>query len=79
MNFQYWQPQIEKMPRAELEALQLQKLKEEILFALRTSFYQKRLEAVGIKNVDDIKTLDDLKRIPFTTKNDLRDGFPTVF
>ena len=79
MNFQYWQPEIEKMPRADLEALQLQKLKEEIGFALRTSFYKKRLEAAGIKSPDDIKTLGDLKRIPFTTKNDLRDGFPYGF
>jgi len=79
MNFQYWQPQIEKMPRPELEALQLRKLKEETGFALRTSFYKSRLEAAGVKSPDDIKTLDDLKRIPFTTKNDLRDGFPYGF
>jgi len=79
MNFQYWQPDIEKMPRSELAALQLQKLKEEIGFALRTPFYKKRLETVGITRADDIKTLDDLKRIPFTTKNDLRDGFPYGF
>jgi len=79
MNFQYWQPQIEKMPRYELETLQLQKLKEEIGFALRTTFYKNRLEAAGIKSPDDIKTLNDIKRIPFTTKNDLRDGFPYGF
>jgi phenylacetate-CoA ligase len=79
MNFQYWQPEIEKMPRSELEALQRQKLKEEIGFALRTPFYKKRLEAAGITGTDEIKTLDDLKRIPFTTKNDLRDGFPYGF
>ena len=79
MNFQYWNPQIEKMPRDELEALQLQKLKAETGFALRTSFYKKRLAEAGIKDQHDIKTLDDLKRIPFTTKNDLRDGFPYGF
>ncbi len=79
MNFQYWEPEIEKMPRAELAALQLQKLKEEIGFSLRTPFYKKRLATVGIQSPDDIKTLDDLKRVPFTTKNDLRDGFPYGF
>ncbi|MCL2270419.1 MAG: phenylacetate--CoA ligase [Treponema sp.] len=79
MNFQYWQPQIEKMPRDELEAVQLQKLREETGYALRTSFNKNRLEAAGIKSPDDIKTLDDLKRIPFTTKNDLRQGFPYGF
>jgi len=67
------------MPRAELEALQLQKLREEIGFSLRTPFYKKRLATVGIQSTDDIKTLGDLKRIPFTTKNDLREGFPYGF
>ena len=67
------------MPRPELEALQLQKLKTEIGYALRTTFYKDRLTRHGIKSPDDIKTLDDLKRIPFTTKNDLRDGFPYGF
>ena len=79
MNFQYWNPQIEKMPRAELEALQLQKLKTEVGFALRAPFYKERLSRAGITSQNDIKTLDDIKRIPFTTKNDLRDGFPYGF
>ncbi|MCL2720365.1 MAG: phenylacetate--CoA ligase [Treponema sp.] len=79
MNFQYWNPQIEKMPRAELEALQLQKLKAEIDTAFRTPFYKERFTKVGIKSSDEIKTLDDLKKIPFTTKDDLRDGFPYGF
>jgi len=79
MSFQYWEPDIEKMPRDELNALQLQKLKEEIGFCLRTPFYKKRLATVDIQSPDDIKTLEDLKRIPFTTKNDLRDGFPYGF
>jgi len=79
MNFQYWNPQIEKMPRSDLEALQLKKLKDEIRFALRTPFYKERLSKSGINSSDEIKTLDDLKKIPFTTKNDLRDGFPFGF
>jgi len=79
MNFQYWNPEIEKMPRSELETLQLQKLKAEIDISLRAPFYKERLSKSGIKSSDDIKTLNDLKRIPFTTKNDLRDGFPYGF
>jgi phenylacetate-CoA ligase len=79
MNFQYWEPQIEKMPRAEIEALQLQKLKIQIGRALRTSYYKGRLEQAGIKSPDDIKTLDDIRRIPFTTKHNLREGFPYGF
>ncbi|MDR0323409.1 MAG: phenylacetate--CoA ligase [Treponema sp.] len=79
MNFQYWQPEIEKMPRAELKALQLEKLKKEVAIALRTTFYKERLSKKGIKSEDDIKSLDDIKKIPFTAKNDLRDGFPYGF
>jgi phenylacetate-CoA ligase len=79
MNFQYWNPEIEKMPRSELEELQLQKLKAEIGCALRTSFYRPRLAAAGINSPGDINSLADLRRIPFTTKHDLRDGFPYGF
>ena len=79
MQFQYWNPEIEKMPRLELEALQLKKLKIEIDIALRSPFYKERLSKVGIKSSDDIKTLADLNKIPFTTKDDLRDGFPYGF
>nr|AGS54073.1 phenylacetate-coenzyme A ligase [uncultured bacterium contig00007] len=79
MNFQYRDPEIEKMPRGEIEALQLKKLKAEVGFALRAPFYKERLSKAGIKSADDIKSLDDLKKIPFTTKNDLRDGFPYGF
>jgi len=79
MNFQYMDPEIEKMPRAELEKLQLQKLKTEIGYALRTPFYKERLSVSGINSPDDIKTLNDLSKIPFTAKDDLRDGFPYGF
>ena len=79
MDFQYWQPEIEKMPREQLEGLQLTKLKTEVGYALRTTFYKERLAKVGIKSPDDIKSLADLKKIPFTSKNDLRDGFPYGF
>jgi phenylacetate-CoA ligase len=79
MNYQYWNPEIEKMPRPELEALQLTKFKTEIGHALRTPFYKDRLVKAGIKSEEDIKSLDDLRRIPFTTKHDLREGFPYGF
>jgi len=79
MGFQYWNEKIEKMPRRELEALQLKKLKTEIDIAFKTPFYKERLSKIGIKSSDDIKSLYDFKRIPFTTKNDLRDGFPYGF
>jgi phenylacetate-CoA ligase len=79
MDFQYREPQIEKMPRGEIEALQLQKLKAQVGFALRTAFYKEKFSKAGINSPDDIKTLSDLQKLPFTTKHDLRDGFPYGF
>jgi len=66
----------ETMPRAELETLQLSKLKAAVGRALATTHYAPILAAAGIKHPDDIKSLADLRRIPFTTKHDLRDAFP---
>jgi len=79
MNFQYRNPEAEKLPRCELEALQLLKLKAQIDISLRAPFYKERLAKCGINGKDDIKSLDDLKRIPLTAKDDLRDGFPYGF
>ncbi|MDR2617410.1 MAG: phenylacetate--CoA ligase [Treponema sp.] len=76
MEYQYWNPEIEKMKRPELEALQLEKLKTAVGWALRTPFYKERLRKAGITGSGDIKSLADLRRIPYTTKNDLRDAFP---
>jgi phenylacetate-CoA ligase len=79
MKYQYWSPEMETLPRPELEALQLAKLRETVGFALRTAFYQERLGKAGITDPGDIKSLADLRRIPYTTKQDLRDGFPYGF
>jgi phenylacetate-CoA ligase len=77
--YQYWNPETETLPRRELEAWQLKQLKTMVSYALRTPFYQDRLPKAGIKSEDDIKSLEDLKQIPFTTKQDLRTGFPYGF
>jgi phenylacetate-CoA ligase len=79
MNYQYWSPELEKMPRPDLEALQLARLKETVGWALRTSFYRERLGRAGITEPGDITSLADLRRIPCTTKQDLREGFPYGF
>jgi phenylacetate-CoA ligase len=79
MTCQYWNEEIEKMPRPDLEALQLRRLRETVGAALRTPFYRDRLGRAGIAGEGDIKSLEDLGRIPFTTKQDLREGFPWGF
>lgn len=75
MNEEYWQPQIETMPRKELEQLQLKKLRQTIIIALNSKMYKHKFDELHI-TPDSIKTLDDIRKIPFTTKQDLRDNYP---
>ena len=70
-----WQPELEKMPRKQLEELQVKKLKDTINVCLQSPFYKKRLGELGI-TADSINSLEDLRKIPFTTKQDLRDNYP---
>jgi phenylacetate-CoA ligase len=72
----YWNKEAETMPREELQKLQLQRLREVVKYAYeRVPFYRKRFEAAGIKP-EDIRSLEDLKYIPFTSKADLREVYP---
>jgi phenylacetate-CoA ligase len=72
----YWNKEAETMPREELQKLQLQRLREVVKYAYeRVPFYRKRFEASGIKP-EDIRSLEDLKYIPFTSKADLREVYP---
>lgn len=68
-------PQYEAMSRAEIEALQLERLQATVKHCMNSPFYKARFESIGLKP-EDIKTLDDLRKIPFTTKQDLRDTYP---
>ena len=66
----------ETMPREALEAIQLKRLQAVLSHVYATvPFYKKKLDDAGILP-GDIKTLKDLERIPFTTKQDLRDNYP---
>ncbi len=76
MKFQYWDEKRECIPRAQLEGQQLKALKETVGRALLTPFYKERLGSVGIRSADDITSLSDIQKIPFTTKDDLRAAFP---
>ena len=67
---------IEYLDRAALEALQLLRLKKTVAVALTTPFYKERLNGVGIACAEDLKSLSDIQKIPFTTKDDLRDTYP---
>jgi len=66
----------ETLPREALEAIQLRRLQNTLQRVYATvPFYRKRFDDVGFKP-SDLKTLDDLRRVPFTTKQDLRDNYP---
>lgn len=71
----FFNPEIEGMTRNELDALQLSRLQKTVRHCMNSPFYRKRFEEAGLKP-DDIKSLDDIRRIPFTTKQDLRDNYP---
>ncbi|HJA96352.1 MAG TPA: phenylacetate--CoA ligase [Candidatus Alistipes faecavium] len=71
----YLHPEFEKLSRSEIEALQLERLKKTVRQCLRTEFYRERF-AERRMTADDIRSLSDLRRLPFTTKQDLRDSYP---
>lgn len=71
-----WDREIEALDRPSLRKLQLKRLKETVKYALKTPFYKARLGKAGIRSPEDIKSLDDLQKIPFTTKDDLRENYP---
>jgi phenylacetate-CoA ligase len=74
---EYWNPWIERMPVSELEKIQEKKLIDLVNYVYRHSdFYKKRFDEAGVKP-GDIKTLEDLQKLPFTYKRDLRDTYPT--
>ena len=71
-----WNEKSECMEIEEKEKLQLKLLKETVKKAYdNVPFYKKRFDEVKIKP-EDIKSLEDIEKIPFTTKTDLRDAYP---
>ena len=72
---EYWQPELETMPREELEKLQVAKLKKSVEIALKSPFYKKRLGELGL-TPDDFNSVSDIRKLPFTTKADLRENYP---
>jgi len=73
----FWEPAVEKMKLSDLKKLQLKRLRATLRRVYENSpFYKRRFREAGV-TPDDLKTLDDLRKFPFTTKDDLRDyGYP---
>lgn len=72
----YYQPDIETMSREDLEALQLERLQALVKRVYqKIPFYKESFDKAGI-NPEDIESLADLTKLPFTVKQDMRDAYP---
>lgn len=73
---QYFQPEIETASKEEINALQFYRLRSTIQRVYdNVPYYRERMDEAGVKP-QDIKTLQDLAKLPFTYKQDLRDTYP---
>ncbi|MBC7234919.1 MAG: phenylacetate--CoA ligase [Chloroflexi bacterium] len=71
-----WNPKAETASRDELAAQQLEQLKRQVARVYeRVPFYRQAFDQAGVKP-QDVRSLDDLKHLPFTRKSDFRDNYP---
>lgn len=71
-----WDLEHETMPRPKLEKLQLERLQKTVERCYtKVPLYKEKMDALGVKP-EDINSLKDVNKLPFTTKNDLRDNYP---
>ncbi|ADH84820.1 phenylacetate--CoA ligase family protein [Desulfurivibrio alkaliphilus] len=71
-----WNEQAETMPREELETIQLRRLQNTVARVYATvPYYRQKMDQAGV-SPGDIRSLTDIKRLPFTTKEDLRQNYP---
>lgn len=71
----YWQKDIETMNRYDLEKFQVERLKTTITLAGNSPFYKNLFAEKGI-TAESINTIEDIQKIPFTTKDNLRENYP---
>lgn len=75
----YWEAVYECMNREGIEQIQLERLQANLLRVyMNVPFYRKKFDELKI-DPDNFRSLEDLKRLPFTTKEDLRDSYPYGF
>ena len=72
----FYQPEIEKMSVEDMKKLQSERLVEQVKFVWdNVPYYRNKMEQQGVKP-EDIKDISDLHKLPFITKDDLRDVYP---
>ena len=72
---EYLDPELETMTREQIEALQVERLKATVAHCMNNPIYKQRLEEAGV-SPENITSVSDIRRIPFTTKQDLRENYP---
>ena len=73
---QYYNERIERMSRDEKHALQGERLKRVVTLAYNNCKpYRAKMDAAGV-TPDDINSIDDIVKLPFTTKQDMRNNYP---
>ena len=76
MSVSYWEEEIETLPRVGLESIQFRRLQHLVKRVYKAvEPYRAKMDEAGVKP-EDIKTLGDLAKLPFTVKDDLRDNYP---
>ncbi len=78
MKKTYWEEELEGFSRENLEKLQVERLNKTLENAMRSPYYNKLFKAKGIKP-GMIKSVAQIRDLPFTAKQDLRDNFPYGF
>jgi phenylacetate-CoA ligase len=71
----YWEKNVETMDRESLEAFQLLRIRETVKTAQRSTYYNKLFLDIGL-DAESIDSVDVIKSIPFSTKDDLRENWP---
>ncbi len=76
MSVHYWDEEMETLPRVGLESIQLRRLQHLVARVYKkVEPYRRKMDEAGVRP-DDIKSLADLAKLPFTVKDDLRDNYP---
>ncbi len=73
----YWNQDAETLPREQLRDVQTERLQAKVAYVYeRVPFYKQRFDEAGV-GPSEVKDLEDLRRLPFTRKSDLRDNYPS--
>lgn len=76
MNYSnYFNPEVETLSEEGLRTIQLERLQKTVRHCMNSPFYQKKFQELSV-SPEDIKTLDDISKLPFTSKEDLRENYP---